>query len=108
MPAEEVEFYWPQIWSACPTFSAKNHADPSSHLLLTYPSPSNALESFIISRAEESTHSAMLVRSRHLVKCAHRTVDLVAHASCSERSHSYSKDQSSSFPHLPTCPTSMP
>ncbi|OXC83115.1 phosphatidylinositol 4-kinase [Cryptococcus neoformans AD1-7a] len=44
MPAEEVEFYWPQI----------------CHLLLTYPTQSNALESFIIARAEESTHSAML------------------------------------------------
>ena len=36
-----------------------------SHLLLTYPSPSNALEAFILSRAEESTHSAMLVS--HLI-----------------------------------------
>nr|XP_019045014.1 Atypical/PI4K protein kinase [Kwoniella bestiolae CBS 10118]OCF23944.1 Atypical/PI4K protein kinase [Kwoniella bestiolae CBS 10118] len=44
MPPEEVEFYWPQI----------------CHLLLTYPTQSNALESFILSRAEESTHSAML------------------------------------------------
>ncbi|ORY31967.1 hypothetical protein BCR39DRAFT_524853 [Naematelia encephala] len=44
MPAEEVEFYWPQI----------------CHLLLTYPTKSNALESFILERAEESTHSAML------------------------------------------------
>ncbi|ORX34569.1 kinase-like domain-containing protein [Kockovaella imperatae] len=44
MPGDEVDFYWPQI----------------CHLLLTYPSPSNALEAFIISRAEESTHSAML------------------------------------------------
>ncbi|WVQ80010.1 hypothetical protein IAT38_002111 [Cryptococcus sp. DSM 104549] len=44
MPPDEVEFYWPQI----------------CHLLLTYPTQSNALESFIISRAEESTHSAML------------------------------------------------
>ncbi|WWD19346.1 hypothetical protein CI109_103805 [Kwoniella shandongensis] len=44
MPPEEVEFYWPQI----------------CHLLLTYPTESNALESFILSRAEESTHSAML------------------------------------------------
>ncbi|WVR09318.1 hypothetical protein IAU60_006383 [Kwoniella sp. DSM 27419] len=44
MLPEEVEFYWPQI----------------CHLLLTYPTESNALESFILSRAEESTHSAML------------------------------------------------
>ncbi|WRT68689.1 uncharacterized protein IL334_005669 [Kwoniella shivajii] len=44
MPPEEVEFYWPQI----------------CHLLLTYPTQSNALEAFILSRAEESTHSAML------------------------------------------------
>ncbi|ODN77738.1 hypothetical protein L202_04877 [Cryptococcus amylolentus CBS 6039] len=44
MPPDEVEFYWPQI----------------CHLLLTYPTSSNALESFIIQRAEESTHSAML------------------------------------------------
>lgn len=36
-------------------------AEGVSHLLLTYPTPSNALESFILERAEESTHSAMLV-----------------------------------------------
>ncbi|RSH90569.1 Phosphatidylinositol 4-kinase pik1alpha (PI4-kinase)(PtdIns-4-kinase) [Saitozyma podzolica] len=44
MPAEEVEFYWPQI----------------CHLLITYPTQSNALEAFVLQRAEESTHSAML------------------------------------------------
>ncbi|KAK4689090.1 phosphatidylinositol 4-kinase B, partial [Tremellales sp. Uapishka_1] len=44
MPAEEVEFYWPQM----------------CHLLITRPTPSNALETFILQRAEESTHSAML------------------------------------------------
>jgi phosphatidylinositol 4-kinase len=36
------------------------YADPS-HLLITRPTQSNALESFVISRCEESTHSAMLV-----------------------------------------------
>lgn len=33
----------------------------SSHLMITYPTTSNALESFVLDRAEESTHSAMLV-----------------------------------------------
>ncbi|WVN86146.1 uncharacterized protein L203_101307 [Cryptococcus depauperatus CBS 7841] len=44
MPPYEIDFYWPQI----------------CHLLLTYPTQSNALESFIMQRAEESTHSVML------------------------------------------------
>jgi len=35
----------------------------SSHLMITYPTTSNALESFVLDRAEESTHSAMLVRN---------------------------------------------
>ena len=30
--------------------------------MITYPTTSNALESFVLDRAEESTHSAMLVR----------------------------------------------
>jgi hypothetical protein len=82
MPAEEVEFYWPQIWwviVAIPSFPSY-HAGTMpalllvvwmmgleetrltlSHLLITYPTSSNALESFILQRAEESTHSAMLV-----------------------------------------------
>jgi len=34
-----------------------------SHLMITYPTTSNALESFVLDRAEESTHSAMLVRA---------------------------------------------
>jgi phosphatidylinositol 4-kinase len=55
MSVEEVESYWPQIW-----YVTEGLAD-SSHLLLTYPTRSNALESFIIERAEQSTHSAMLV-----------------------------------------------
>lgn len=44
MKTDEVEFYWPQI----------------CHLLVTRPSQSNALECFVLERAEESTHSAML------------------------------------------------
>jgi hypothetical protein len=32
-----------------------------SHLMITYPTTSNALEAFVLDRAEESTHSAMLV-----------------------------------------------
>ncbi|KAJ9095191.1 hypothetical protein QFC19_007646 [Naganishia cerealis] len=44
MKAEDVEFYWPQI----------------CHLLITRPTESNALECFVLERAEESTHSAML------------------------------------------------
>ncbi|KAI5453294.1 Phosphatidylinositol 4-kinase pik1alpha (PI4-kinase)(PtdIns-4-kinase) [Naganishia albida] len=44
MKAEDVEFYWPQI----------------CHLLVTRPTESNALECFVLERAEESTHSAML------------------------------------------------
>ncbi|CAK9786244.1 kinase-like protein [Cutaneotrichosporon oleaginosum] len=44
MPYEEVEFYWPQI----------------CHLLITRPTESNALESFVLLRAEESPHAAML------------------------------------------------
>jgi hypothetical protein len=35
----------------------------NSHLMITYPTTSNALESFVLDRAEESTHSAMLVRT---------------------------------------------
>lgn len=59
MPAEEVEFYWPQIWYV-PRKVTIWKAD-SSHLMITYPTTSNALESFVLDRAEESTHSAMLV-----------------------------------------------
>ncbi|WOO79640.1 Phosphatidylinositol 4-kinase pik1 [Vanrija pseudolonga] len=44
MPADEVEFYWPQI----------------CHLLVTRPTESNALENFVLQRAEESPHAAML------------------------------------------------
>lgn len=35
-------------------------ADPS-HLLITRPTESNALESFVLQRAEDSAHMAMLV-----------------------------------------------
>ncbi len=59
MSAEEVESYWPQIW--CVSVGSAL-ALMSSHLLITYPTQSNALESFVLQRAEESTHSAMLVR----------------------------------------------
>ena len=62
MPAEEVEFYWPQIWYVHLGFVRREEAD-SSHLMITYPTTSNALESFVLDRAEESTHSAMLVRT---------------------------------------------
>lgn len=34
----------------------------TSHLLITRPTESNALESFVLQRAEESPHAAMLVR----------------------------------------------
>jgi hypothetical protein len=61
MPAEEVEFYWPQIWYVH-LVSARQEGADSSHLMITYPTTSNALESFVLDRAEESTHSAMLVR----------------------------------------------
>ncbi|BEI81369.1 hypothetical protein CcaverHIS002_0205290 [Cutaneotrichosporon cavernicola] len=44
MPHDEVEFYWPQI----------------CHLLITRPTASNALESFVLQRAAESPHAAML------------------------------------------------
>ena len=62
MPAEEVEFYWPQIWYVYLVSVRQEDAD-SSHLMITYPTTSNALESFVLDRAEESTHSAMLVRT---------------------------------------------
>ena len=62
MPAEEVEFYWPQIWYVHLGIVRRKEAD-SSHLMITYPTTSNALESFVLDRAEESTHSAMLVRT---------------------------------------------
>jgi hypothetical protein len=65
----------------------------ASHLLLTYPTPSNALEAFILSRAEESTHSAMLVilfslpRSIQLIQA-----DILVHASCASRPHANQND----------------
>jgi hypothetical protein len=43
-----------------PSLCTMESAD-SSHLMITYPTTSNALESFVLDRAEESTHSAMLV-----------------------------------------------
>jgi len=46
----------------CPPSPCTTRAD-SSHLMITYPTTSNALESFVLDRAEESTHSAMLVRT---------------------------------------------
>jgi hypothetical protein len=60
MPAEEVEFYWPQIWYVH-LVSVRQEGADISHLMITYPTTSNALESFVLDRAEESTHSAMLV-----------------------------------------------
>jgi hypothetical protein len=45
-----------------PSLVRQEDAD-SSHLMITYPTTSNALESFVLDRAEESTHSAMLVRT---------------------------------------------
>ena len=62
MPAEEVEFYWPQIWYVHLVLLRWEEAN-GSHLMITYPTTSNALESFVLDRAEESTHSAMLVRT---------------------------------------------
>ena len=43
---EDVEFYWPQL----------------CHLLVSRPTDSAALETFILQRCEESTHVALLVR----------------------------------------------
>ncbi|PWN50370.1 hypothetical protein IE53DRAFT_315921 [Violaceomyces palustris] len=43
-PSQDVEFYWPQL----------------CHLLITKPSESRALESFILRRCEESVHVALL------------------------------------------------
>jgi hypothetical protein len=45
-----------------PLVSVRWEDADSSHLMITYPTTSNALESFVLDRAEESTHSAMLVR----------------------------------------------
>lgn len=53
-----------------------------SHLLITRPSTSNALECFVLERAEESTHSAMLVSCR-LFALADHLSDL-----CSPNRHS--------------------
>lgn len=36
----------------------------TSHLLITRPTESNALESFVLQRAEDSAHMAMLVGSQ--------------------------------------------
>ncbi|PWY99187.1 hypothetical protein BCV70DRAFT_201393 [Testicularia cyperi] len=43
-PSDEVEFYWPQL----------------CHLLITKPSESRALESFVLRRCSESVHVALL------------------------------------------------
>lgn len=40
---------------------AHGPADLPSHLLITRPTESNALESFVLQRAEDSAHMAMLV-----------------------------------------------
>jgi hypothetical protein len=61
MKTEEVEFYWPQMWCVYCAGYGQALTDALSHLLITRPTESNALESFILERAEESTHSAMLV-----------------------------------------------
>jgi hypothetical protein len=65
MPAEEVEFYWPQIWYVS---SGLREGLMNSHLMITYPTTSNALESFVLDRAEESTHSAMLVSPKSRIR----------------------------------------
>lgn len=66
MKAEDVEFYWPQIWCVSDLINRRsrlirNPPHNHSHLLITRPTESNALECFVLDRAEESTHSAMLV-----------------------------------------------
>ncbi len=73
MKAEDVEFYWPQIWRVGVGHERQRRVADSerlgsgSHLLITRPTQSNALESFVVERAEESTHSAMLVSSTRSV-----------------------------------------
>lgn len=66
-----------------------------SHLLITRPSQSSALETFVVERAEESTHSAMLVRHviaeiRSSLATSHfplltPSTDALVHASSSTR-----------------------
>ena len=56
---EEVDFYWPQYWCVGTARCADD-----SHLLVTRPSESRALESFILRRCEDSVHTALLVRVR--------------------------------------------
>lgn len=53
---EEIDFYWPQYWCVCACAGAADR----SHLLVTKPSSSRALECFILRRCEESVHTAFL------------------------------------------------
>jgi hypothetical protein len=79
-----------------------------SHLMITYPTTSNALESFVLDRAEESTHSAMLVSTLESWRDVADKVDILVHAICIEGFDTYTNYQPWSFPHLPTNPLAMP
>lgn len=107
MPAEEVEFYWPQIWYVRYSRRLEGLAD-SSHLMITYPTTSNALESFVLDRAEESTHSAMLVRALVSGRKTTLTADILVYAIRPEGSDADTDNQSRSIPNLSTNPLSMP
>ena len=79
-----------------------------SHLMITYPTTSNALESFVLDRAEESTHSAMLVSRFLMGKGGADRIDVLVYAVRPEGPHAYKNHQPRSFPDLPTYPLSMP
>ncbi|POY74487.1 putative 1-phosphatidylinositol 4-kinase [Rhodotorula taiwanensis] len=50
---EDVEFYWPQLWSV-------SHASSRDYLVITRTTPSNALENFILERCQEDSHIAVI------------------------------------------------
>jgi len=79
-----------------------------SHLMITYPTTSNALESFVLDRAEESTHSAMLVSRIVMRREAADRIDVLVYAVGLKGPHAHKNHQPRSFPHLPTYPLSMP
>lgn len=64
-PDSELEFYWPQLWCASSPRCSEGRVLTStrSHLLVTRPTESVALENLILDRCDTSIHLAMLVHS---------------------------------------------
>ena len=83
----ELREVWGFIWCVICGYMRSAVADCArSHLLVTRPSKSRALECFVVDTAQRSTHIAMIVRNAlyHAGNASDISADTVVHASIPE------------------------